>query len=543
MKNFPMKVISIFLTGFLILATLPLSAQMGVTADKVPSIAETFWHHADPATENFTGVSTDEAYDLLKGKKSRTVVVAIIDSGVDVEHEDLKDNVWVNEDEIPNNGQDDDNNGFVDDVHGWNFLGNDEGENIVMESLEMARIVGKGRDRFQGKSESDFSGAEKAEFLLYQQALKAVEAERAEYEEYFEQLKQIKQSMTIVDQILAHALGQEDYSVEDVENLETKDARVSQARQFYLLLAEQGADKEVIDEQYDDIYNRLEYQLNPDFDPRTEILGDDLGSLDYGQYGNNDVIGGKENCSHGTHVAGIVGAVRGNSLGVDGIATDVKLMVLRAVPDGDEQDKDIANSIRYAVDNGAHIINMSFGKDFSPWQHLVHDAMRYAEQKGVLLIHASGNDAQNNDLVENYPNNKTLQLDNWLDIGANAREEGSGMVASFSNYGKKSVDIFAPGVDIYSTLPDNTYGKRSGTSMASPVAAGVAALVWAYYPELTASEVKDILMKSGSAYGKTKVTIPSEEGKRKKTKFKKLSLTGKIVNAMEAVEMAEKKSR
>ncbi|MFK7920825.1 MAG: S8 family peptidase [Bacteroidia bacterium] len=514
-----------------------LYAQEDKAAD-VPSDQDTHWHHADPYSSDFEGVSTLEAYERLKGKKSKTIIVAIIDSGVDVEHEDLKDKIWVNEDEIPDNGIDDDKNGFIDDIHGWNFLGNAEGENIVLETLEATRIYRQYRNDFEGKSESSFSGAERALYQTYNQARDVVIAERSELLEYKEILDQLTETYQILDEIFTDQFG-EDYTIDQIKALETNNPRLKEAKRIYLIWDADGLDGERITSEQERVSERIEYQLNVNYNPRKEILGDDVESLDYGKYGNNDVIGGKENAEHGTHVAGIVAANRTNELGTQGIANDVQIMALRAVPNGDEMDKDIANSIRYAVDNGAQIINMSFGKDFSPQQRFVNEAVQYAEEKGVLLIHAAGNDASNNDLAGNFPNNRTTGSSIWVEVGANDTKEGPNLVAEFSNYGATTVDIFAPGVDIYSTLPSDQYGKRSGTSMASPVVTGVAALLWSHFPDMTAAQIKTILETSAIYHGKEKVYRPNEDGKKKKTKFKKLSATGGIINILQAVKMAE----
>ncbi|MEL6651528.1 MAG: S8 family serine peptidase [Bacteroidota bacterium] len=522
-----------------VVLSVSLQAQSEDKAADVPNDQRTHWHHADPNSSDLEGVGTESAYDRLEGKQSRTVVVAIIDSGVDIEHEDLKDKIWVNEDEIPGNGIDDDKNGFVDDIHGWNFLGNADGENIVMANLEATRIYRQYRDKFEGRTASSFSGEELKMYQLYNDARDVVLSMRKEMQGYQEIIDKIAENYNIVEEILAQEFGDTDFSKEDVEALETSDMRLTRAKAFYLALAEDGIDGDAIEKQQTQISERLDYHLNLNYNSREEILDDDLTSLDYGKYGNNDVIGGKEIAEHGTHVAGIVAASRGNELGVEGIATDVQIMVLRTVPNGDEMDKDVANSIRYAVENGAHIINMSFGKSFSPQSEMVAEAIKLAEEKGVLLIHAAGNDSNNNDEKGNYPNDLQTGSSIWVEVGASDAEKGLSMVAEFSNYGFSSVDVFAPGVDIYSTLPSDTYGKRSGTSMASPVVTGVAALIWAYYPELSAAELKEVLTSSAINHGKQKVYRPNEDGKKKKTRFKKLSATGSIINVLEAVKKAE----
>jgi subtilisin family serine protease len=285
----------------------------------------------------------------------------------------------------------------------------------------------------------------------------------------------------------------------------------------------------------------LQQHLNLEYNPRT-LVADNPEDINDRLYGNNNVIGPR--ADHGTPVAGIIGAVRGNNLGIDGIAQEVQLMILRAVPQGDERDKDIALAIRYAVDNGAHIINMSFGKDFSPHKHYVDEAVQYAEAHNVLLVHAAGNDGQNIDLVDNFPTKHYKagkQANNWIEVGATSLKADKNFNGIFSNYGKQNVDLFAPGVDVISLAPDNKYDKMDGTSFAGPVVSGVAALVWSYYPELTAQELKEVLMKSCTLYPKLKVHTPAEDPtKKQKVNFSDLSVTGGVVNAYEALKLAQK---
>jgi subtilisin family serine protease len=279
----------------------------------------------------------------------------------------------------------------------------------------------------------------------------------------------------------------------------------------------------------------VEFGYNMEFNSRT-VIGDNPNDLYEKGYGNNDVEG--PDPKHGTHVAGIIGANRKNDIGVKGIADNVQIMSVRAVPNGDERDKDVANAIIYAADNGAKIINMSFGKAFSPGKEAVDKAVKYAESKGVLLIHAAGNDHDDLDVDANFPNrtfDKGGQAKNWLEIGASSWGADENFVGSFSNYGKKSVDLFAPGVQIYSTTPGNTYEDLQGTSMACPATSGVAAVLLSYFPDLSATQVKDILRQSTRKFDGLKVTRP---GTKTEVPFDQLSMTGGMVNAYEAVKLA-----
>jgi len=276
-------------------------------------------------------------------------------------------------------------------------------------------------------------------------------------------------------------------------------------------------------------------------DERTIIVRDNYYNFSDAFYGNNDIMGPTPN--HGTHVSGIVAASRNNGTGIDGVADAVKIMMVRVVPDGDEYDKDIALAIRYAVDNGAKVINGSFGKDFSPHAEWVWDALKYVESKDVLFVHAAGNDGKDIDVEENFPTDskdkKTELVSNFIQIGALNYEYGEKVIADFSNYGSKNVDVFAPGVKIYATLPNNKFKYLEGTSMASPNVAGVAALIRSYYPNLKASQVKEIIMQSGTPIDMI-VKVGENADSRK---FSEASVSGKIVNAYNALKMAEEVSK
>ena len=483
------------------------------------------WSHLDLVKDTIPGMSVDKAYaELLQGKTGKKVIVGIVDSGVDIEHEDLKGMIWTNPKEIPGNGIDDDKNGFIDDIHGWNFLGD-----AVHENLEMTRIVKKGDD---GSAE-------------YKNAL-------AQYEEKSKKVLEDKQQVDFlldVHNTIKKELNKTTYKLEDLSTITSTDPKVARSKMVMTQIfgnAGPTFDPEAELEDYrEQVYDQFNYNLNKDYDGR-KIVGDNPEDIKNNHYGNNIVFGpDKEKALHGTHVAGIIAQVRGNNLGGDGIANNVEILTVRAVPDGDEYDKDIALAIRYAVDNGAKVINGSFGKSFSPHKQWVYDAIKYAQKKDVLIVHAAGNDGYNIDETKNinYPNDSENNIkefaDNLITIGAINKEYGENVVAGFSNFGKINVDVFAPGEEIYATVPNNKYKYLQGTSMASPNAAGVATLIRSYYPKLKASQVKHILMDSG-------VLLPTNVvlGENKEVKpASESSKTAKMVNAYNALLMAEKMSK
>ena len=506
------------------------------------------WYNLDAKEDKIIGVSTEKAYnELLANKKpKKKIIVAVIDAGVDIKHEDLQDKIWKNLDEVPDNGIDDDENGFIDDVYGWNFLGNTEGENIGLENMEYTRICKKYESKYGNLSQmSSFTEEQKKEYEYYKTAKKEYEKKRQEEMQDAAYVAAMENAYNMTSEILLEQTGGTELNEEIVKGIKPKNKQVKKAKKLMLLFYTMGDVQYAIKVYNEDIQNYMDYRLNKDYNPR-EIIGDDPEVLDDIKYGNPDVTG--PDASHGTMVSSLIAAVRNNNTGINGIADNVEIMAIRTIPDGDEYDKDVANAIRYAVDNGANIINMSFGKQFSPQKEFVDDAIRYADEHNVLLIHAAGNDAINTDSTIYYPNyiyNNSNQAQAYITVGASAREPGKKLAASFSNFGKESVDFFAPGHEIVVAYPGNRYSSVSGTSFAAPVTSGIAALVWSYYPEITSLELKEILIASIVPYSGQTVLQPkpqNEEGKATKVKFEGLCFTGGIVNAYNALKLAEEHS-
>jgi subtilisin family serine protease len=495
------------------------------------------WWMLDRERDGVYGAGVDRAYaELLAGvQPRRTVVVAIIDSGIDVEHDDLRANLWLNDGER-RNGRDDDGNGYIDDVHGWNFIGGADGDHVKEDTYEVTRLYASCRMRFADADSARLPAPQQVEYGRCSVISDAYYDKREETEQMLPQIRQMNQVVTQVVQLLRQQLGTDSLTRERVRALTPLRSEVFQAQQIWLQLNDNDITPAMIERELERLEGLMEKGLNPEFDPRP-IVGDDYTNATQRVYGNADVTG--PDASHGTGVAGIVGAVRGNDLGVDGIAPAVRLMAIRAVPDGDERDKDVANAIRYAVDNGAHIINMSFGKGFSPEKAVVDAAVRHADERGVLLVHAAGNDGNDLAVEENYPNRTYLSGDTarlWLEVGASSWRGPDRLAASFSNYGRWQVDLFAPGDAILSTAPGSTYESASGTSFAAPVVSGVAALIMAYHPELTAADVRRIILETVTPLGDRMVVRPGTEDEM--VRFGELSVTGGIVNAHAALRRA-----
>jgi len=515
------------------------------------------WQHLSYETDSIYGVGTQKTYaELLKGKEGKTIIVAVIDSGTDTNHEDLKKVLWTNKGEIAGNGIDDDNNGYIDDIHGWSFLGG-EGVNVYEETLELTRNYVRYTKQFEGKDLKKLSRKEKKDYKEYQRVKAAFEKERGDTQEQFDDFNlKIHQFVRNYNLVAAY-LDNDNFKFKDLESINTQDSIITSGVSLFAMMLQRdtavSADivmtginnqKERI-ESY--LLEKLDFNLNPEWNPRegTEYNESDFTNF---KYGNNTYLVGGEDNGHGTHCAGIIGAERNNDLGINGVAGNVEIMTLRAVPNGDEHDRDIAASMRYAVDNGAKIISMSYGKSFSYNKKAVDAAIKYGVKKGVLFVHAAGNDGKDIDKNNNFPNvkNSKSNAKAWIEVGASSWKTGENLPAVFSNYGKKSVDLFAPGVDIYSTVPLNgEYASYSGTSMACPVVAGAAAVIMSYYPEFSAKQVKKILMKSVTELKDLEVKLPNDrrEGEEVKVKFGKLSRSGGVLNLYEAVKLAEKMSK
>ncbi|MEO7992176.1 MAG: S8 family peptidase [Chryseolinea sp.] len=519
------------------------------------------WFLRDPETDHVQGVSANRTYNtLLKGMPSRTVLVAVIDSGIDIEHEDLKDIIWVNADEIPNNGIDDDKNGYVDDIHGWNFIGGKNG-NVAEDTYEVTREYARLKPKYENVENKKISKKNKAEYEYWKKVKFKYErdfkANKEKFDQYDQQYNMYANAIKVIgscDSIISLNLNGKPVTKSSLTAITSTEQDVVYSKQTLLKVLESvGDDVEVgafleeiksyliqLKEAVDHYKVAVVYGYSLDFNSRT-IIGDNPANLYEKGYGNNDVKG--PDAQHGTHVAGIIGANRNNNIGIKGIADNVRIMSVRAVPNGDERDKDVANAILYAADNGAQIINMSFGKSFSPNKEVVDKAVKYAEAKGVLLIHAAGNDGDDLDKDTNFPSRTYKdgkQAKAWLEIGASAWGSNEDFVGSFSNYGKKSVDLFAPGVQIYSTTPNNTYEDLQGTSMACPATVGVAAMLLEYFPDLKAEQLKLILNQSTRKFDGLKVTKP---GTTETVPFNQLSISGGIINAYEAVKLAASLSK
>ena len=490
------------------------------------------WYY-QPPNDTMAAAGIDSAQKLLKNILPEETVVAVIDAGIDTTHIALQDHIWINRDEIPGNDKDDDNNGYVDDIHGWNFLGNEKGENVQGARYEFVRMYDTLHQKYDDPQYESIPEGKNPELDLYREVSERFNNSVEKINKRLSYYNKILKGYNEASSILNKHFEEEDYDLHDVRKINSDREDVKWAANYYTKLADQGINKQKIEKRVRTYQSFLDTKLNPDFNPRN-IIGDDIKDIQERSYGNNDVNGGT--ASHGTAVAGIITAKQINSIGIRSIAPRVKIMPIRAVPGGDEWDKDIALAIRYAVDNGADIINGSFGKMYSPNKEMVDSAIRYAAEEDVLVVFGAGNDHKNNDLQPNYPNKFYADsgvAPNVLSVGATNQDSLCNMVAEFSNYGKKHVDLFAPGVEIQALNTNNRIRNISGTSAAAPVVTGIAALIKAHYPPVKASDLKDILVQSVTDYSGLNVKIPGSEDTFKD--FDEICTSGGVINAYKAV--------
>jgi subtilisin family serine protease len=530
MRKICLTAIVPFLFGCL--AALPLLAQ---------DLRRPNWQNLDLQHDSVFGISTERAYrELLAGKQAQTVIVAVIDRGVDTSHEDLKGVLWVNPRELPGNGLDDDHNGYIDDIHGWNFVGGAKG-NVLHDTYEATRIIDRDSAKYAGYTVATVPEKERAGFAIYWSA-------RQEYDSLLTDTRhwlQIDSSRGHFFDSLCKSIGKDSLALADLERVTPRNEFEKLATSWAIWQMKHtpgvhNISKYVAEFTQSD-HTMLDYGLNTSYNPRALIIGDDYHN-DWEQYYGNANVAGVD-ALHGTHVSGIIAAIRGNGLGIDGIADHVRIMTILAVPpSGDERDKDVANAIRYAAANGARVIDLSFGK-YNSWNKKVVDAaVKYAMSQDVLIVHSAGNSGRNIDdppfgpVPSEYYEDGHGKADAWITVGASDQADDSTLVASFSNYGKTRVDVFAPGAAIYSCVPGSKYDYENGTSMAAPVVAGLAALIREYYPKLTAVQVKEIIMRS---VVKPTHTVNIQDGKTtKKVLLSDICTSGGVVNAYNALKLA-----
>jgi subtilisin family serine protease len=497
------------------------------------------WQLLDDSLDHYPGISLLRARkELLAGRAPRkSVVVAVIDGGVDTAHAALKPRLWVNAKEIAGNARDDDSNGYADDAHGWNFIGGADGKDVNYDTFELTRMYVRCQGSPQTISERAMPPIDSASCAKIDVAYAT---KKTEINTTLSQMQRVQAVLNSALPFLKQAAGTDSLTPARVAALPATSPQVVAARGLYLELARQGGTPEAISEAVTAYETQSKYGLNTEFDPRS-IVGDNYADVNQRHYGNSDVTG--PDAQHGTHVAGIIAAVLRDCGGPEGIADSARIMSVRTIPDGDERDKDVANAIRYAVDNGARVINMSFGKPYSPFKSAVDAAIKYADSHGVLMIAASGNDGANLDTASNFPTPEYTgggRATNWIEVGASSWRGGDTLATSFSDFSKTRVDVFAPGEDILSTVPGGGYERLSGTSMAAPVVTGLAALIMSYYPDLSAAQVKRIILDSATPYNRTSLVPGSQTGES--APFASMSVTGAIVNAYNALKLAQERS-
>lgn len=534
----------LFMTGLTVFAQ-----EKGKTLEPMQDKDLMTWYHKDFSSSNIYGINTQNTYKFLdsKGLKINPVTVAVLDSGVEVSHPGLLKNMWTNVNEVPNNGKDDDGNGYADDVHGWNFIGGKNAD-VYTDNMEVTRVVKKYKNIFEGpNSTTNKANQQKMqeEFEMYMKAKEIFTKKSVEAKQNYEIYSRIQKN---IPQTIALLKGQK-FTQEVVSAI--KPTTQDEAMGLQVLM-QMSQDPTVAGKTPAEVQAFLEKEMksavdyyapqatksyNLDYDPRASIVGDDYDNINEKYYGNNHYADPEG--EHGTHVSGIIAGLPNGKEVQYGVGyRTAKIMAVRAVPDGDERDKDVANAIRYAVDNGAKILNMSFGKPISPGKNEVWAAFKYAQDKGVLLVKAAGN--ENEDIYENvyFPTNFKSVTDpkpfisNMIVVGASTNNNEF-LRADFSNYNQKMVTLFAPGEKIYSTVRDGKYEYLQGTSMAAPVVAGAASVLLAYMPNLTPEQIIESLVKTVN-----KSTVNAMINSNTNNRFDLISEAGGVIDLRKAAEYA-----
>jgi cell wall-associated protease len=529
----------------------PIKAPAVTYRNRLPVPIRECWQHLDIEKDTLSGTSLNRAYqEIIKNKKGKSVIVAVIDTDIDIHHEDLKQAIWVNKKEIPNNKIDDDHNGYIDDINGWNFMGNSNGgDDIIYANTESTRVL-----RSLKKKYPNYSNFKKntADSLLYIKAIERYEKEIAEIDDLkiyvSENIVQYKKAILLLEK----NFHKTQFNYREYDSLYFKnkkgDSTLVETIIFMRNMARLNKTELVLKNDSIRIVDQYKTSLNQAYYDRS-LTGDNESDIKDNRYGNNNVYKNAEFTYHGTMVSGLIAANRANKIGVEGFGDQIMIMPIHAVPvAGSECSKDVALAIRYAVDNGAKIINMSFGNtSLFASAPMVDDALLYAQRHDVLLVAGAGNDMKDNDITPFYPLDYDIAsgkefCNNFIKVGAITLDGDKNFLATFTNYGKQTVDLFASGQSVKTTYAGSKYGYRDGTSMASPIVSGVAALVRSYYPKLTASQVKQIILDSGVAYDNLQVQVPGEAAGVLKP-FSEMSKSGKVVNAYNALLMAGEVSK
>lgn len=521
----------------------PIRQYSGYIKDSISDENKKNWFLKDIQKDSLPGISLNLAQRMVSNRKGETTVIAIIDTKINTDHNDISGYIWKNSNEIEGNKVDDDHNGYVDDIMGWNFIGNRDGDDLLYSKYEYTRILKKYDSIFRNVDE-DETKVDSTAFSEYKRAKLYYEKENQEVETNSIQYNFIYSNYKSGQKIIQDILGDKkitlaiiDSLVELQPNLADKVMLVRNSIEFDI------KENDMID-QLDFLQKSKKFYLNLSYDERS-ILGDNPEDLNNTNYGNPLVNTNTDSLYHGTLTAGVI-ARSLKAIGIDYPDSQIKILPISISSFGDENDKDLALAIKYAVDNGAKVINISSGKYFSMHRSWVMDAIKYAEEKNVLIINSAGNDNKNLDTGDffhfPYDENYNQEINNFIKVGASGYEKRS-FIYTNSNYGKDVVDIFAPGSDIYTTSTRNEEGLEyvSGTSFAAPLVSLTAGLIYSYYPEMKVTEIKQIILDSGVSYN-----IPIEIQVNDKTEnitFSDLSKSGKVVNAYNAFLMAEELSK
>mgnify|MGYP000162688740 FL=1 len=527
------------------------------------------WYNCSFDKDGVYGCEVNKAYDFLKDRKiKKRPIVALIGTGIDVEHEDIKQAIWVNPKEKAD-GKDNDKNGLVDDINGWNFLGGKDGQ--VMEATmregdrEFLRLKDKYADYiFDGKNYNKVidgkltkvADPENIEEYNYYRNQVLPESPMAGTYSGWQLTDVLKAYADKFDQMMKERFPGKELTEADFSICYDPKAPRDSLSEVSFMMCAMGFGVYKTDK-WETVYSgiksgaqieqaKAEYERKVGqfgADGRKDIIGDNYLDINDNKYGNNVLL--TADAAIGTMEAGIIVAKRENGLGGNGIMDQAEIMTLRVAANGEPYLKDIALAIRYAVDHQADIImlpvqNTLYPEDQKKW---ISEALEYAESKGVFCVTPAWEGAQDLAVETYYPNRWMTGKKELTNLMVVCSSDKNGNPSMNSNYGAKEVDLYAPGMEIYSTYTGDTYQSGTGLGLAAATTVGVAALIKAYYPHLTGTQIRNILLETVTSRKDAEVEkgiVVDGKPTQDLFLFGDLCLSGGIINAYQAVVAADK---
>ncbi|MFD2585914.1 S8 family serine peptidase [Croceitalea marina] len=518
-----------------------LNAQKGET-NLMDSIS--YWQFDQFGKDSFSGISSDLSSVVLSKNENDKVIIALIDSDIDVNHHYLNKYIWANTKEVKSNNLDDDKNGYIDDIHGWNFLAKGDKKIIKYANNTSIRFTRAFKQKYErlSKKKGKLNSKELDFLATYNKALNTIKEEKMRLAPYEEYIEWYETSQIASDSLLLTYDFKKPYNLSSLDSLfnevYTKGNDEERGRLIYFSLDKLKNNRE------EDYKLSLDYLNKNKYYALNENLTENHSSINntFPKLGSNRLDINISNEKHGTQIGGvIVKTYKAITENLPDEAENIEIMPISIFPEnGAEFEEDIAKAIRYAVNNGADIINYSSSIRFLLKPSLLYEALLYAEKHNVLIVTSAGNTGENLDKIMTHPRKKykKYRLSNLIMVGMSDSTIGPNLKPIHGNYGKETVDLFAPGTDFLTTNPKNEYFKTSGSSISSAIVATTCATIKLYHPKLKAAEIREIILQSVSKYNGE---IFLDEGGKTKVLFTDLCMAGGILNVENAFKLAVKK--